>query len=165
MDESKGHGTKINKPDLYKLTQNFRSHSGILQLAASVINLLENFFRSSFDKLPSDQGMFLGPKPVLLLSCNYNDLALILKGYRRESSAIEFGARQAIIVQSEETKKNVRKEIKAIVLTVFESKGLEFDDVLLYNFFSDSKVCIHVIYVCNVVCTYMHTYIYSYTYV
>lgn len=26
----------------------------------------------------------------------------------------------------------------AIVLTVFEAKGLEFDDVLLWNFFSDS---------------------------
>ena len=67
-------------------------------------------------------------------------MTLLLKGNRREASAIEFGARQAIIVQSEETKKNLRKEIKAIVLTVFESKGLEFDDVLLYNFFSDSKV-------------------------
>ena len=28
----------------------------------------------------------------------------------------------------------------AIVLTIFESKGLEFDDILLYNFFKDSQV-------------------------
>ena len=27
-----------------------------------------------------------------------------------------------------------------LVLTIFESKGLEFDDVLLYNFFKDSTV-------------------------
>ena len=131
---------KLRVPQLHTLTQNFRSHSGILQLAASVIDLLMNFFQSSIDKLRRDQGMFPGPKPVLLLSCDFSDLAQLLKGNRREASAIEFGAKQAIIVQSEEVKKSLRDKIKAIVLTVFESKGLEFDDVLLYNFFSDSKV-------------------------
>ena len=141
VDRSRGQKTKVKVPHLHDLTQNFRSHSGILQLAASVIDLLMNFFRSSLDKLPSDQGMFPGPKPVLLLSCSYSDLALLLRGNRREASAIEFGARQAIIVQSEDAKKNLPDELKAgIVLTVFESKGLEFDDVLLYNFFADSKV-------------------------
>ena len=141
VDPTRGQKTKVRVPCLHDLTQNFRSHSGILQLAASVIDLLMNFFRSSLDKLPSDQGMFPGPKPVLLLSCSYSDLALLLRGNRREASAIEFGARQAIIVQSEDAKKNLPDELKAgIVLTVFESKGLEFDDVLLYNFFADSKV-------------------------
>ena len=140
VDESNEQRIKIEKPHFCKLTQNFRSHSGILQLAASVIDLLMNFFRSSLDELPRDQGMFPGPKPVLLLSCVFNDLILLLKGNKREASAIEFGARQAIIVQSDEVKRNLRKQIKAIVLTVYDSKGLEFDDVLLYNFFSDSKV-------------------------
>jgi hypothetical protein len=28
----------------------------------------------------------------------------------------------------------------ALCLTIFEAKGLEFEDVILYNFFSDSKV-------------------------
>ena len=103
-----------------------------------------NFFGSSLDELPRDQGMFPGPKPILLLSCEFKDLALLLRGKRREASAIEFGARQAIIVQSDKVKKNLRKQIKAIVLTVYESKGLEFDDILLYNFFSDSKVSMYV---------------------
>ena len=141
VDQSRGQKTRVKVPCLHDLTQNFRSHSGILQLAASVIDLLMNFFRSSLDKLPSDQGMFPGPKPVLLLSCSYSDLALLLRGNRREASAIEFGARQAIIVQSDKAKEKLPNELKTgIVLTVFESKGLEFDDVLLYNFFTDSKV-------------------------
>ena len=144
VDQYRGQKTKIRVPPLHELTQNFRSHSGILQMAASVIDLLRNFFSSSLDVLPRDQGMFPGPMPVLLLSCEFSDLVLLLKGNRREASAIEFGARQAIIVQSEEAKESVRKKIKAIVLTVFESKGLEFDDVVLYNFFSDSKVCTHI---------------------
>ena len=146
VDESKGH--RIIVPDLHQLTQNFRSHSGILDLAASVIDLLMNFFRSSLDELPRDQGMFVGPKPVLLLSCKFSDLALLLKGSRKEASTIEFGARQAIIVQSEKAKNYLRDKIKAIVLTVFESKGLEFDDVLLYDFFSDSKVCDAILFGC-----------------
>ena len=148
IDTYKGQRSVVKVPCVHKLTQNFRSHSGILQLAASVIDLLMNFFRSSLDKLPSDQGMFPGPKPVLLLSCSYSDLALLLRGNRREASAIEFGARQAIIVQSDKAKEKLPSELKTgIVLTVFESKGLEFDDVLLYNFFADSKVhaCIHMV--------------------
>jgi len=154
VDSSKGQKVKIGVPQLHTLTQNFRSHSGILQLAASVIDLLMNFFRSSLDKLPSDQGMFPGPKPVILLSCSYSDLALLLRGNRREASAIEFGARQAIIVQSDTTKRKLHQELSGIVLTVFESKGLEFDDVLLYNFFSDSKVCIFF-YVYGCVCVHV----------
>ena len=85
--------------------------------------------------------MFPGPLPVFLQSCQVTDLALLLRSNKRASSCIEFGAHQVIIVQSEEAKKCLPEVLKgAIVLTVFESKGLEFDDVLLYNFFTDSTV-------------------------
>ena len=131
----------IHIPELHQLIINFRSHSGILQLAASVIDLLKEFFPNSFDCLPGDEGMFPGPTPTLLQSCNVSDLALLLRSNKREASSIEFGAHQVIIVQSDDSKKELPDVLKAgIVLTVFEAKGLEFDDVLLYNFFSDSKV-------------------------
>ena len=132
----------ITVPIVDELTINFRSHSGVLQLAASVIDILQQFFASSFDCLPGDEGMFPGPIPTLLDSCNFSDLALVLRGNKRESSAIEFGAHQVIIVQSEDAKRALPNELQAgIALTVFEAKGLEFDDVLLYDFFKDSKVC------------------------
>ncbi|CAG8826113.1 14456_t:CDS:2, partial [Racocetra persica] len=53
---------------------------------------------------------------------------------------IEFGAEQVIIVRNDDTKKEVKKQIKGggLVMTVFEAKGMEFSDVLLYNFFTDS---------------------------
>ena len=50
-----------------------------------------------------------------------------------------------IIVQTNEAKKRIPEALKAgIVLTVFEAKGLEFDDVLLYDFFKDSPVSVSV---------------------
>ena len=58
---------------------------------------------------------------------------------------IDFGAHQAIIVQSDEAKQILPESLHgAIVLTVFEAKGLEFDDVLLFNFFSNSLVSIYL---------------------
>ena len=132
---------QVKVPKVNELTINFRSHTGVLQLAASVIDLMKHFFPNSFDCLPGDEGMFPGPIPLVLDSCNVSDLALVLRTNKRESSTIEFGAHQVIIVQSEEAKKGIPDVLKAgIVLTVFEAKGLEFDDVLLYNFFKDSKV-------------------------
>ena len=132
----------VNVPqEPYKLTINFRSHSGILKLAGSIIDLIGEFFKDSIDHLPDDEGMFQGPTPVLLESCEVDDLALLLSTNKRERSAIEFGAHQAVIVQSREAKDKLPDILKgAIVLTIFEAKGLEFDDVLLYNFFANSMV-------------------------
>ena len=85
--------------------------------------------------------MFNGPTPILIESCEVNDLSLLLISNKREASAIEFGAHQVILVQSKEAKEKLPAILQgAIVLTIFEAKGLEFDDVLLYNFFTDSLV-------------------------
>ena len=91
--------------------------------------------------------MFSGPTPVLIESCEVNDLSLLLSSNKREASAIEFGAHQVILVQSKEAKEKLPAILQgAIVLTIFEAKGLEFDDVLLYNFFTDSLVSCDVVY-------------------
>ena len=134
----------------HSLTINFRSHSGILKLAGSVIDLISEFFKDSIDHLPDDEGMFPGPTPVLVESCKVDELALLLSANKRKASAIEFGAHQAIIVQSKESKEKLPDILKgAIVLTIFEAKGLEFDDVLLYNFFTDSLVGERCLYMCT----------------
>ena len=63
-----------------------RSHCGILQLASSVVDLMIQFFPESFDRLERDQGLFEGPKPVLLESDSFSDLAVLLSGSKREVS-------------------------------------------------------------------------------
>ena len=137
-----GQQDQVRVPDrVYQLTHNYRSHAGILNLASSVIDLLLHFFPESFDRMERDQGLFNGPKPVLLDLCSFTDLAVILRGHKRETSPIEFGAHQVVLVPSEEVRDSLPEELKlALVMTIYEAKGLEFDDVLLYNFFKESQV-------------------------
>ncbi|KFQ26340.1 TPR and ankyrin repeat-containing protein 1, partial [Mesitornis unicolor] len=132
---------RIRKPKrIYQLYQNYRSHSGILRLASGVVDLLQHFFPESFDRLPKDCGLFDGPKPIVLESCSVSDLAILLRGNKRKTQPIEFGAHQVILVANETAKEKIPEELSlALVLTVYEAKGLEFDDVLLYNFFTDSE--------------------------
>ncbi|XP_064597504.1 TPR and ankyrin repeat-containing protein 1-like [Liolophura sinensis] len=124
---------------VFQLTDNYRSHQGILSLASSIVDLMVDFFPESVDLLDRDQGVFPGPSPILLEFCSSKDLAVLLKDSQRLTSAIEFGAHQAIVVLNEAARSSIPEELRAgLVLTIEESKGLEFDDILLYNFFKDS---------------------------
>ncbi|NXI49840.1 TRNK1 protein, partial [Chloroceryle aenea] len=131
----------VRKPKrIYQLYQNYRSHSGILHLASGVVDLLQHYFPESFDRLPKDCGLFDGPKPTVLESCSVSDLAILLRGNKRKTQPIEFGAHQVVLVANETAKEKIPEELSlALVLTIYEAKGLEFDDVLLYNFFTDSE--------------------------
>ena len=45
-----------------------------------------------------------------------------------------------LIVPNEDARQSLSDELKDnLVLTIYESKGLEFDDVLIFNFFERSK--------------------------
>lgn len=64
--------------------------SGILNLAASIVSLLYEFFPDSLDELKPDQGMYEGPRPVLLDSTEIE-----LPGtFNVRTEGIEFGAQQ-----------------------------------------------------------------------
>lgn len=126
---------------MLSLFHNYRSHAGVLRLAASVLELLYKYFPLSLDVMPPDQGLFDGPKPVIMDISDLSELALILEGSKRETARIDFGAHQVVIVRNENTKEKICQQFnidKEWIMTVQQSKGLEFDDVLLYNFFADS---------------------------
>ncbi|KAL4500495.1 hypothetical protein ABPG72_003446 [Tetrahymena utriculariae] len=125
---------------VHHLTVNFRSQKHILQLSNSIIDLLFNFFPTTLDVMQKETSQIEGIRPIVLVDADQNFLFKILKG---QSESLDFGSNQAIIVRDEESKQKLPSILKhAICLTIFEAKGLEFEDVILYDFFSDSS-CTH----------------------
>lgn len=57
---------------------------------------------------------------------------------RAENNSRDFGAEQVILVRDETTKDEVKRVLgkRALILTIFDAKGMEFDDVFLFDFFS-----------------------------
>ncbi|XP_050375416.1 uncharacterized protein LOC126792936 [Argentina anserina] len=126
--------------ELLQLTQNFRTHAGILKLSQSIVELLYRFFPFSVDVLKPETSLIYGEAPVLLES-GENENA-IMKIFGNSGNIVGFGAEQVILVRDDGARQEISKFVgkNALVLTIVECKGLEFQDVLLYNFFSSSPL-------------------------
>ncbi|KAM5542268.1 hypothetical protein V8D89_004141 [Ganoderma adspersum] len=135
-------GGKRARLETFYLTTNYRSHAGIVNCADSVVRLITEYWPDVIDRLPQEKGMSPGTKPLVFSDQNAAKLQRSLFRDSAGGGAIEFGARQCILVRDSAARQRLKDEFGKIgqVLTVYESKGLEFDDVLLYNFFEDSKV-------------------------
>ncbi|KAF8250004.1 hypothetical protein K440DRAFT_659974 [Wilcoxina mikolae CBS 423.85] len=122
---------EVAVPVMFKLTRNFRSHQGIIALASFIMRLLVKAFPQTVDKMDEEKSECGGPKPVLFVGSDLGERAL---------KSGPFGPGQVVLVRDDDTKKKVLDKHRdvALVLTILESKGMEFDDVLLLDFFSDS---------------------------
>ncbi|XAR48022.1 hypothetical protein NMG60_11030712 [Bertholletia excelsa] len=143
-DSSSGRKEKGHISETLSLKQNFRTHDGVLKLAQSVIDLLYRFFPNSIDVLNPEKSLIYGEAPVLLKSKNDEDAIITIFGNSRNvsKSIVGFGAEQVILVRDDCARKEISNYIgkQALVLTIMECKGLEFQDVLLYNFFGSSPL-------------------------
>ncbi|KAG7980453.1 hypothetical protein I3843_05G183000 [Carya illinoinensis] len=130
--------------DSFHLSQNFRTHDGVLKLSHSVIELLYHFFPQSIDVLEPENSLVYGEAPILLESGSNENAIITIFGNNgnSEASIVGFGAEQVILVRDDFAQKEVSKYVgkQALVLTIVECKGLEFQDVLLYNFFGSSPL-------------------------
>ncbi|XVF85502.1 hypothetical protein PTKIN_Ptkin17bG0122800 [Pterospermum kingtungense] len=131
----------------FQLSQNFRTHDGVLRLAQSVIDLLYHFFRSFVDILSPETSLIYGEAPIWLESENEDDAVVRIFGNNSSGGGhmVGFGAEQVILVRDDPAKNEILKYVgkQALVLTIVECKGLEFQDVLLYNFFGSSPLKKH----------------------
>ncbi|PWA60761.1 uvrD-like Helicase, ATP-binding domain, P-loop containing nucleoside triphosphate hydrolase [Artemisia annua] len=129
--------------DMKQLKQNFRTHTGVVDLAQSVVDLLYNYFVHSIDSLEPETSLVSGEAPVLL-ECgdDENAIATIFGGNGSGGEIVGFGAEQVILVRDNHVKTEICENVgkQALVLTIMECKGLEFHDVLLYNFFGTSPL-------------------------
>ncbi|KAG9099397.1 hypothetical protein FS749_001369 [Ceratobasidium sp. UAMH 11750] len=125
----------------FELSVNFRSHGGIVRYAASLVELIYTLFPNSIDHMEPETARTPGPAPLLFISPQDDESTFVryLLGSRPDDDAL-FGAHQAIVVRSESTASSLTKQLqkRCTVLTLLETKGLEFDDLIIYNFFSES---------------------------
>ncbi|CAD8176793.1 unnamed protein product [Paramecium octaurelia] len=141
------YNAKQNDLKIHQLTINFRSHNNILQLANCLVSILEIFFPNTIDKLKKERSNISGPKPILV-NGDKDELFYLLSGEQADKNQqvgqrlpIEFGCNQVVLVKDQDSKKDIPSILQhALVLTIYEAKGLEFDDVILYNFFQDHYI-------------------------
>ncbi|PWA56308.1 DNA helicase, UvrD-like, C-terminal [Artemisia annua] len=130
--------------DIKQLKENFRTHAGVLDLAQSVIDILYHYYIHSVDKLEPEISLISGEAPVLLeFGDDENANVTIFGGSVCGSGEdiVGFGAEQVILVRDDHTKTEVCEFVgKNALVTIVECKGLEFHDVLLYNFFGTSPL-------------------------
>ncbi|KAF8060885.1 hypothetical protein FPV67DRAFT_312197 [Lyophyllum atratum] len=131
-----------NPPKSFQLATNYRSHAGIVNCAHSVIELITRFWPYSIDTLAPEKGIVEGLKPVFLKGWNNDNVRYEQFLFGSSGSPIEFGAQQCILVRDDAARDRLQQQVGDIglIMTLYESKGLEFNDVLLFNFFEDSTV-------------------------
>ncbi|KAI3840107.1 hypothetical protein MKX03_003563 [Papaver bracteatum] len=132
--------------DIYVLNQNFCTHAGVLNLSQSVIELLYVFFPQHIDNLSPETSAIYGEAPILLESAH--DALLTIFGKSGENAGRitgGFGAEQVILVRDDSARKEIAEFIgkQALVLTIAECKGLEFQvhDCALWYSFCISRPC------------------------
>ncbi|KAF8533500.1 hypothetical protein BDD12DRAFT_898763 [Trichophaea hybrida] len=131
----------LARAHLFELNTNFRSHQGIISLASFVMELLYKGFPQSVDKMEKERGQYEGTIPTLFVGFGAEVLAQRLVGLTDVfGSVADFGAEQVILVRDDVMKEKVQHEIgdAALVLSILDSKGMEFDDVFLLDFFSST---------------------------
>jgi hypothetical protein len=132
------------KTNLHCLTVNYRSHQKILDLGNNLIFHLRMFFPSQIEFLPPEESLTTGPKPMILeLGMTADEftgfMVKNMNAYEKDG-IVNFKNSQVFITRDYEGKQQVlEKYSRAICFTILEAKGMEFQDVILYNYFTDSK--------------------------
>ena len=93
------------------------------------------------DRMDEERGQYDGSIPTIFVGLGAEVLAQRLVGYTDVFGSVgDFGAEQVILVRDDLMKEKVKKDIGdiALVLSILDSKGMEFDDVFLLDFFTSS---------------------------
>ena len=134
------HQAELSRPHMFTLCENYRSHEGILALASLVMGMIWRGFPETVDKLDPEIGHLNGPRPVVFCGVQSDILCSKDVGHTELSAGTtDFGAEQVILVRDAHMKSSLQDQIGdvALILTILESKGMEFDDVILWNFFTE----------------------------
>jgi superfamily I DNA/RNA helicase len=105
---------------------NYRSHSGILNVAAGILDRLFSIFPDSANQLKEDRGLFLGPRPGVFEKVEADRL----KELAERVKGLVFLTHDSNVIQWKRALGGY-----PLVYGIREAKGLEFHSVVLVDFF------------------------------
>ncbi|KAH9622148.1 hypothetical protein KSS87_022821 [Heliosperma pusillum] len=147
-DERRGIHEKGYISPIFQLSENFRTHAGILKLGQSVIDLIYHFFPHSIDILSPETSRIFGEAPILLESGSDENAIVTIFGNNGNVSCnlVGFGAEQVILVRDECVRQEISSYVgkNALVLTIVECKGLEFQVSCIPNWYGDAPSSLYV---------------------
>ncbi|AFZ53444.1 UvrD-helicase domain-containing protein [Cyanobacterium aponinum] len=111
------------------LTINFRSYSGIVNLGSAIVNIIRENSNNQSELIKQETWLESEIKPFILKESPEQI-------FQEKAS---FGLKNAIIVSDENEKERLASyfpQDSERILTIQEVKGLEFDEVLIWNFFT-----------------------------
>ncbi|RPA76351.1 hypothetical protein BJ508DRAFT_331206 [Ascobolus immersus RN42] len=138
----------LAKPQISKLIHNYRSHRGIVSLSSTILDMLVRGFPESIDTLDPEVGKFPGPTPLFFVGWDVKELlggsATLVEQDVDEQNApriAELGENQVLITRDQEHKDAVSLQFGGdeegpLILTILEAKGMEFDSVIINEYFS-----------------------------
>jgi hypothetical protein len=74
-------------PKIVQLTKNYRSHGRILDVANSVVDLIELFFPKTIDKLQKEESELSGMIPLVIMPLDNRSLRTLFMGASIYSNA------------------------------------------------------------------------------
>ena len=74
-------------PKIVQLTKNYRSHGRILDVANSVVDLIELFFPKTIDKLQKEESELNGMVPLVVMPLDNHTLRTLFMGANMYSEA------------------------------------------------------------------------------
>ncbi|KAF8962917.1 hypothetical protein BDZ97DRAFT_1759046 [Flammula alnicola] len=139
--------TLPNLPKKLTLTTNYRSHAGIVNVARSIVDIITRFWPDSVDKLDPERGTVAGLNPVFFTGWTPARLKLVRLVPLTDSPKIVMRKWHLELSNASWNLQALYEDPGLILyvpflftLTIPESKGLEFNDVLIYDFFNDSTL-------------------------
>jgi hypothetical protein len=123
-----GREMSARKPSLLKV--NYRSHAGVLDVASKVLEVLFSHFPGAAKTLPKDKGLLRGPRPLFYHVSQDTALSILASNQSYVTLVVDADR------EAELTRMQPDENDKSTVLTIRDAKGLEFPNVIIYNFFS-----------------------------
>ena len=122
------------------LNLNYRLNSKILKLATFLSYLIRELFPNTLDKIQNNYSVKITKYYPVIIN-KLDAITNILTNISNISTNYTFSTQHCFICKNKEIAKALELKYQKQIFTsdIFRSKGLEYEVVIIYNFFSDSK--------------------------